>query len=246
MTANQIAYWNYRENSRANREREKETHRSNLAQETETNRSNVARETETHRSNVVNERLKHETNVINATHFERMDTETERSNRAREEETSRHNRATETTDFMQAQAALGRSSAAQGQVQLGYGQLNEQTRSHLVQEQLSFESLAEQARHNVEQEAAANTNALANFFGKEASVANAETNRAQLDFDVEKWPTYKENVESQSELNKKKSQTETYNQIEKASQAFSNVGRVTNDAFRNGIELFKIFLPGGK
>nr|AVX53308.1 putative ORF1 [Marmot picobirnavirus] len=65
MTANQIAYWNYLENARANRAKEIENNRANLAKEAETNRSNLANETvlfernaETRRSNLESEGLR--------------------------------------------------------------------------------------------------------------------------------------------------------------------------------------------
>lgn len=84
MTANQIAYQNYRENARSNKRKEQETERSNRAQEDlgwysarETNRHNVAAETETNRSNLARE------------------VETNRSNLARELETNRSNQANE-------------------------------------------------------------------------------------------------------------------------------------------------------
>lgn len=51
MTANQIAYWNMRENERSNRARETEENRSNLVREAETERSNRAKEYETFRHN---------------------------------------------------------------------------------------------------------------------------------------------------------------------------------------------------
>lgn len=55
MTANQIAYWNMRENERSNRANEAETNRSNVTRERETERSNRAKEAENYRHNFATE-----------------------------------------------------------------------------------------------------------------------------------------------------------------------------------------------
>lgn len=105
MTANQIAYSNYVEQSRHNLETEAETQRNNVVVSTETNRANLAREAETNRANKENE--KHNKKVLK---------ETTRSNKAREAETSQHNRATEAEDkrsHMANEAENKRSNEAQ-------------------------------------------------------------------------------------------------------------------------------------
>lgn len=80
MTANQIAYWQLKENERSHLASEGETNRANLAKERENYRSNTAKEKETNRANLVNEALK-----------ARGLAEDERSNKAREAETNRSN-----------------------------------------------------------------------------------------------------------------------------------------------------------
>lgn len=77
MTNNQINYWTFRENQRANLARENETQRHNLASEAETGRHNVAGE-------------QIETSKLY---------ETSRHNKAFEYETARHNQMSERIDL---------------------------------------------------------------------------------------------------------------------------------------------------
>lgn len=57
MTSNQIAYWNFRENERANQAREREAERSNKARELETILANRNREAENIRHNLQGEKI---------------------------------------------------------------------------------------------------------------------------------------------------------------------------------------------
>lgn len=91
MTHNQIDYWNYRENQRAN-----------LAKEDENQRHNVATETESHRANLVNEAMgwAHESEISRHNQAGEMidsirNAETQRHNQATEYENALHDRATE-------------------------------------------------------------------------------------------------------------------------------------------------------
>lgn len=120
MTANQIAYFSYKENKRHNLETEAfnisqldEVRRHNLAYESETQRHNLANEsyqimslaeakrhniaTETQQSNLLTETIRH--NTMTENELLRSNTarenETFRSNVARESETQRSNKAKE-------------------------------------------------------------------------------------------------------------------------------------------------------
>lgn len=102
MTANQIAYWNYKEKVRNNKAVETETNRANLVREAETNRSNRMREYQTFQQRMQDRELK------------RIDQrEVERSHRANEwrdywtlQETKRHNSALESAQLIQAESNM--------------------------------------------------------------------------------------------------------------------------------------------
>lgn len=201
------------ETVRSNVARETETNRANVAKETETNRANIARETETHRSNYMNEVINSERNDINREHFERMDTETNRANLAREslqqqsneiaaanlelgyygQDTSRRN--------VDIQSATNRY-AADTNAAVGYANLAEQTRSHLVNELLQQQSLGIQQW----------TNEQRNERSKEQNITNqynAQTGRLQYGLQQGKTAAEVENLQSQAQLNQAKLQTET-------------------------------------
>lgn len=100
MTANQIAYSNYMEQSRHNLVGENETNRHNIAQEYETNRTNVANEQlrlkehkEAKKHNRATEKETSKHNRITEAQKDTELTETERANKQREENTKEQTRA---------------------------------------------------------------------------------------------------------------------------------------------------------
>nr|AVX53400.1 putative ORF1 [Marmot picobirnavirus] len=144
MTANQIAYWNYRELVRSNQAKELETNRSNRAREEETHRANVASETETQRHAMRTEDL---TDYANR--------ETSQHNRATEQETAQHNRRTE---------ALTQRQLAE--TELHNRNTEQETSTHNRNtEQLTSEAQAETARHNAVNENIAYINADPSLLG---------------------------------------------------------------------------------
>lgn len=163
MTSNQLRYWQNVETERSNKAREKETNRSNLANEKETNRSNLAREKETNRHNLAIEALTSQSNA----EIQRHNAATEAAeanklafNYANLSETNRANLANEAAKAANIQ--LGYANLG-----LGYGQLQEQIRSHQANEKqaimdlnalniyrdeqnrMTQEQNEERARHNV-------------------------------------------------------------------------------------------------
>lgn len=222
-----------RETERSNKAREAETSRSNLATESETRRSNIARETETNRSNVVNEKerersnkanealtsernsIARDTNIINMEHFQRMDSETNRHNLVTERQTDDRN----SIELSKVQlgydqiegnyrnvltSAGAQKYAADTNANLGYANLAELNRSNLEREWLNTNIALENVRtQRKNDEFREGQNAIAGY--------EAQTRRlAQLQQQNE-WPTKQENLQSQTALNRQRSQSEQVN-----------------------------------
>lgn len=117
MTTNQVAYWNYVENSRNHRNMEWETHRANLAKEAETHRANKAQEdianrnltlttadiAEKIRSNKVKEMETQRSNQVNEQERERVNTASILNQDKYTNEMIRNNVANNATNLMLAQ-----------------------------------------------------------------------------------------------------------------------------------------------
>lgn len=171
MTTNQIAFFNAKEQQRANLEREaqsrqftsqqnEETARHNKATEAETQRANIARETETNRNNVA---------VL---------AETSRANLAREVETSRSNRANEDLK-LQANLETNRANLARESYQ--WSQLAETSRSNRAHEGIETQKNVNQDWYNVAMAQASAVNAFAAQRNAETNAVNAETRLKELE-----------------------------------------------------------------
>lgn len=165
MTANQIAYWNYVENSR-----------HNLASETEAKRSNLAKERESNRSNVANEVLKgreidvkQASNLINDAHYVRSD-----------QETQRHNAVMENY-------YLTGNALRQAEVQQGYAQLANSRYIAELSNQLGYANLAEQTRYNKENAAIGNRNVSVGRINAKANTLNSLTRSREQDLKEQQW-----------------------------------------------------------
>lgn len=195
MTSNQIRYLEHREQTRHNYEVENETKRSNRANEAETYRSNVAREEETYRHNTAYEG------------------ETKRHNQAQEyldllgiNETSRHNRATE-----------GLQGA---QIQLGYANLSELSRSNKAREAETYRSNKaredEMSKHN------RNTERLT-YQANVTAQQRADNESKRVTMEQWKLPYEIKNIKSNTKLNNSKRTNTNVNTIRTGVNVFTDV-----------------------
>lgn len=196
MTANQIAYWNYVENSRHNR-----------ATERETGRSNKAREIETYRSNTTNEGLSAERNEL----LRAQNSINAQYNLQRLEEDSRHNRAQESLEALKRnieqqqvdvsyaklandlKAAQIRAGAQYAAVGATYASIAEQNRANIARE-------TENTRHAMETERTANREVSVSRINAAANTSRAQTAARGQTLSEAQW--YDPN-----EVNRRKAQT---------------------------------------
>lgn len=176
MTKNQIEYWKHVEESRHNKETEREAQRSNLAREQEQNRSNIEQESIARERN----RISRQANTINARYNDRYLTETERSNLERE----RYNQQ------------MASNSAAN--VDLGYAQLDTNYRVAglnyavgMANVGATYANIAEQTRSNQAREFETNRSNLVNeavkFKTAGTEMFKAQTSRQAQELDFSKW-----------------------------------------------------------
>lgn len=176
MTANQINYWNYVENSRHNKATEQEQKRSNLAQEGERSRSNQENEAILREKNAI---AKFQ-NIINARYNDRYLSETQRSNMAREQ----YNQ--QMADISAANIDLGyanmRNSYAIAGLNYGVGMANVGA---------TYANIAEQQRANIARETELNRSNLVNEAVKWKSAGTemfkAQTQRQEQQLNLAKW-----------------------------------------------------------
>lgn len=165
MTRNQIDYWNYVENSRHNKEVEKETKRANEVQQREQERAHRA-----------SEAIAREGNSINASFNQQRADETRRHNYASELATIsslENERARTTLGYYSSNIGLESAKVAAGvgyaNVGLGYANLEEALRSHRMSEGIN-------ARNMLSGEKQATANLL-----------NAQTRVGELNLNKQKW-----------------------------------------------------------
>lgn len=209
MTANQISYWNYVENSRHNRATERESNRSNLAREIEENRSNLSNESISRERNS----LQREANTINYNYQNSKLAEDRRHNLAQE------NLGYSAQEIEQQRVRLGYQqlenarSIAQMQAAVGYANvgatyanINEQMRSNIARE-------VENQRSHMAQEAnTARSISVDRINASTRSKAQAlESQKWNEDLSKAQRQANYFNTVSGTELNKQRSQSETTN-----------------------------------
>lgn len=197
MTANQIAYWNYVENSRHNKEQERENYRSNRARESENYRANIA--SESLRSKELD--IKQTSNLINDAHYTRSDAEA-----------NRHNLAME-------RYYLTGNALREAEIGLGYANLSNSRYISELQNSLGYANLSETSRSHKEQEATANRNVSVGRVNAAANTLNAKTRSRAQDLSEAQWnDSYVSGIRKynyqQARLNTQKTQTEIdYNKV---------------------------------
>lgn len=176
MTKNQIEYWKMIEDSRHNKEVERETNRANQAKEQEQQRSNLSNEDIAREKN----KLTRQANTINQLYNERYLSETERANLARE--------------------AVNKQQAdiSAANLDLGYSQLDNSYRIAglnyavgMANVGATYASIAEQNRANIAKETELNRSNLVNEALKWKSAGTemykAQTIRQGQELDYAKW-----------------------------------------------------------
>lgn len=209
MTANQINYWNYVENSRHNRATERESNRSNLAREVEENRSNLSNESISKERNS----LQKEANLINYNYQNSRLAEDRRHNLAQE------NLGVSAQEIERQRVDLGyrqlenARSIAQMQAAVGYANLG-----------ATYASINEQVRSNVAREVENQRSHMAQESNTARSISvdriNASTRAKSQELEFQKWNEDLSkaqrqanyfNTVSSTELNRQKSKSETTN-----------------------------------
>lgn len=214
MTKNQIEYWKYVEQRRANLAGEAEAARSNIARESETNRANLEKERETRRSNQANELL------ANLSYQE-----SKRSNMAREAETSRSNQAKE--------EEAKRSNLANEELKRQANQINllstnEAIRANQERERLERDKLSESLRANKANEY---LKAQQNAETKRSNIAHEELQGRSVD------EQHRSNVARETELSKVDLWNQANRQVELEQSQFRNELALANakvDAYVSG------------
>lgn len=172
MTKNQIDYWNYKENSRHNREMERETRRTNLSREYETQRANKAQESLKQQAN----EIQRQGQVINAQTQASKIAEDTRYHMAVESNQSRSIGVDESRVALGYQQDATNRWVAQTNVGATYAQIG-----------LGYSQLTESVRHNTASEAVNVTQAATQRAQARTAQNRAEVEASKVALEREKW-----------------------------------------------------------